>query len=223
MSKKTSKYCIHCGSENKKNQIKCRVCQNNINEMDENIKNYFYGEIEGNISDSIKNLIIAFIKKHLYGVLLTLTVVSVTIPNILKDDSKSNPKIVNSRPTIIKEVNSSENSSDLYSGLLKVGNYTLEYGKYEGLFSSGGTDGSGTVVREVMELRNDGTYTEFFEDEFTFDGTYKVTDTDVYEKYGVYRGIYGLEFENGSILVVRNNNEIETIAGSQDKYRYIGK
>lgn len=82
-------YCIYCGEKNNKKDVKCKKCKKKLDPKEnlvlDYIKDHFKSDVEGNIITLIKN----FITSHLYGSILTatliFTVVSAVVTTIGKD------------------------------------------------------------------------------------------------------------------------------------------
>lgn len=108
---------------------------------------------------------------------------------------------------------------NLYDGTLKVGNYSLKYGKYNAKTAQY-TDDNGVVEYEVtITLRNDGTY------------ILKSSNNDVLKDssgtYSVKNNVNGLsnviELSNGSIYAVTANDSFSMPAGAGTVFSYQGK
>lgn len=105
---------------------------------------------------------------------------------------------------------------------LKVGAYTLKYGKYAGISYEYGTAGNdaGTVstFTNTYILNQDGTYSYFSTSGATDSGTYKVIDLSSVDAY--FNGQFGIEFSNGGMLAVPANNTLQVLAGAMEKFIY---
>lgn len=91
-------YCIHCGCENDIHNKRCSKCRKKINESDRVLIDYLFGEAKGEIKDNIFSSIKNFLKKNLYGVLLSITVVGSITANVIV---RSNDNTVNIKPEYI--------------------------------------------------------------------------------------------------------------------------
>lgn len=107
---------------------------------------------------------------------------------------------------------------------LKVGKYTLKYGKYTGTSYDEGTGGfdSGVVptYTTTYTLKPDGTYTYSSTIGDSASGTYKVINLSSMGSY--YNGQYGIEFSDGAKLGVPSNNTLQVLAGATEKFTYQG-
>lgn len=99
---KNSIYCVHCGKKNEISKDKeCMLCKKNLYEKNHELKDYLYekvkDEISGNIEENILGFITALIKKYLYGIIVTASVVfavtSVTVNAIKERSNTVNEKI----------------------------------------------------------------------------------------------------------------------------------
>ena len=77
------RYCINCGYEDNHHKLKCPNCGHMINEIDENLKYLINDKISGMTSDKIIDVIKEFIKSHLYGITLTISLIAAVVPNIV--------------------------------------------------------------------------------------------------------------------------------------------
>lgn len=109
---------------------------------------------------------------------------------------------------------------NLEENKLKVGNYTLEYGKYTGQSYDMGTYTMQTFTTTYV-LQSDGTYTYSSTSGDSKNGTYKVISLDSMGAY--YNGQHGIEFNDGSILAVPSNNTLQVMAGAMEQFTYQGQ
>lgn len=77
---KTNKiYCVFCGTENKSDDDKCLSCHKKLNPKEnlfvDYLKNHIRDDIKGQVEDKLSSIIIAYLKSHLYGLILTLSIV----------------------------------------------------------------------------------------------------------------------------------------------------
>ena len=98
-------YCPFCGTKNSVKNKKCVSCKKKIKEVDQDFMNLVTGSVQGKIEEGILSVILSFIKAHTYGVLLSITLIAVTVPNIVLANNK--PKnIVQEKPWILTQTNS---------------------------------------------------------------------------------------------------------------------
>lgn len=93
-------YCVECGAKNAPDIEKCTKCHKNPDPKDHAWKDYWKEKFEGKIEDNAFNLIKEFIKKHLYGVLMTCSVVFTGVSLALNVTPSSKIKEVDSKPEI---------------------------------------------------------------------------------------------------------------------------
>lgn len=112
--------------------------------------------------------------------------------------------------------NDKKEAEDKTKKELKVGNYTLKYGKYVGDDYSLGTDRepSGTAT---YTINADGTYTFAPTNGEVLSGKYKVVKLRPNQN-----AIYGLEFSDGGSVGVPANDTLEALAGAGNQFKYQG-
>lgn len=111
-------YCNFCGTNNKITSEKCIKCGKSLDQEDHPWREYLYDHIKddlkGNVTDNIFSLITNFVKSHLYGVIISLTILVTATTGVVK--------VVNN--SYIKEVKENKNipeviSLDIESDLVK--------------------------------------------------------------------------------------------------------
>ena len=103
--------------------------------------------------------------------------------------------------------------------VLKVGKYTLKFGKYIGDDFAEGTD-RGPSGKAIYTINKDGTYSFAPTNGEVLRGKYKVVDLSSLGSY--YKGMYGLEFSNGGKIGVPTNDTLEVLAGAGNQFKYQG-
>ena len=102
-------YCIYCKSENDKKSKTCRVCNRKLKPIDELYLNYLKDnakdKVSGDILDNVTDFITSFIKKHLYGIIMSITIVSVVTGNVIVNNNLNetiipNEKLVSEKPVL---------------------------------------------------------------------------------------------------------------------------
>ena len=93
MKNKNIEYCIYCGTKNKIEDKKCIKCHKKLNPKDrpllEYIKSKIKDTVKGNIEDNIIDIITKYIKTHLYGFIMTCSIIITTtciITNVVEDN-----------------------------------------------------------------------------------------------------------------------------------------
>lgn len=93
-------YCNHCGTKNQRNNKKCDKCHQKLYEHDHVLIDYLLDqavdEVKGNAKSKIFDNIKYFLKKYLYGVILSITVVAGITANIIVNKNAQN--ITNVKP-----------------------------------------------------------------------------------------------------------------------------
>lgn len=81
------KYCTFCGAENKAEDLLCYRCQENLNAEDELLKDFLIertkDKLKGNLDDSLRDIIMNFLKSHLYGMVFTISLVAAISINVI--------------------------------------------------------------------------------------------------------------------------------------------
>ncbi|MBR3133708.1 MAG: hypothetical protein IKG42_06650 [Clostridia bacterium] len=152
-------------------------------------------------------------------IILSVILVALILFGGRKDDNKNeNNNSNNTNVTNVTNSNSTKtNNTEVSEEVLKVGNYTLQYGKYSGDSYINGTDVDPVKVTYV--INSDGTYSYYIKDEKNYTGTYTVKD---FSKVGL-DDTYGVEFEDGSKLIVPKNDTLRYIAGAESELTFVGK
>lgn len=102
-------YCVYCGCQNPIKTEKCSKCHKKLNPKENNFQEYLKSKgkdkIKDTVQDSFLSIVINFIKSHLYGVILTCSViissVFVVITEVVNhvDITK-----VESKPNIVQKI-----------------------------------------------------------------------------------------------------------------------
>lgn len=110
MAKKSTKiYCVYCGVENVVTDKKCCKCKKELNPKNRPFRDYLKSKIKekfaGDLKDNMFSVITNFIKSHLYGSVLTCSVVISAVAVVVNVISNGNNfEKVDVRPDIIREV-----------------------------------------------------------------------------------------------------------------------
>lgn len=93
MKNKNIEYCIYCGTKNKIENKKCTKCHKKLNPKDrpllEYLKSKIKDDLKGNVEDNIIDIITKYIKTHLYGFIMTCSIIITTtcvITNVVEDN-----------------------------------------------------------------------------------------------------------------------------------------
>ena len=117
MDKKNIQYCVYCGTQNKIEDKKCIKCHKKLNLKDrpllEYLKSKIKDDLKGRVEDNIFSIITNYIKSHLYGFVLTCSIIVSTtyvVANVI-----DNPKVqeVTERPSIVQITYSGEGMAAL--------------------------------------------------------------------------------------------------------------
>lgn len=102
-------YCVYCGAENVIEDKKCRKCKKQLDPKNTPFKDYLIDKVKdkvsGDIQENIFNLIINYIKSHLYGFVLTCSIVFAVASGIVSLSNKPvSYELLNERPSIVDDI-----------------------------------------------------------------------------------------------------------------------
>ena len=118
MKKVEDIYCVYCGTKNKISNKKCFKCSKKIDPKDDSFKNYMIDKFKSDADSNIYDLIKSFLLHHIYGILLTVTVVFTSVSIIINQsniDIVSTNKYLSSNGSSINSDNNSNNKASEYS------------------------------------------------------------------------------------------------------------
>lgn len=101
-------FCVHCGKKNKAKTKICTKCKKKLNPRKKLFMDYIINHIKdfflGNVDGKITNFIYSFIKRHLYGLILTATLIFtgtilIDTYEVINEDINQ----VNNKPDILLE------------------------------------------------------------------------------------------------------------------------
>ena len=115
------KYCIYCGSENDSTSKTCCHCDKELNPTENLLKEYLLNrtkdKLKGNIEDNLYNTIKNFLLSHLYGSLITVSIVSYVAVasgvDVIGKINNSHIEMVDYDPTTII-VDNNDNTDETY-------------------------------------------------------------------------------------------------------------
>ena len=85
-------HCIHCNQINNYKDINCIKCHKSLHEIDKYYTDMLKDHFKGEIKDSVTSFLIQLIKENIYGIIMTITIVSTIAVNVaIRAD---NPKVV---------------------------------------------------------------------------------------------------------------------------------
>lgn len=99
------KYCIYCGTPNKKKDQNCKKCGKTLNPKKHLFKEYLFKHIRSNLVDGVRDnifsLLTNFIRSHLYGTIMTVAVISTITAGVVNVvNHNSNIEKVTSKPEV---------------------------------------------------------------------------------------------------------------------------
>lgn len=107
-NKKNNIYCVYCGTGNILEDKKCSKCKKELNPKNRPFRDYLKEKIqdklEGDIQDNILSIMINFVKTHLYGSILTCSIVITAVSVVTNLVNNSNDfEEVKERPNIVQK------------------------------------------------------------------------------------------------------------------------
>lgn len=203
-------HCIHCNQINDDNEMFCTNCHKTLYEIDKYYTDMLKDHLTGKVKDSVTSFLLQLIKENLYGIIMTITVISTVVVNVaVRSD---NPKVV-SEITKTSEVsvhNDGIKSSTQYEALKVLGRAYYEkdfdlLNKSSYLYNFGNNYASeikkltnyGTTLEEITE-KHKGKYI-YLQFEYYNEERYK-------EKYDKY-----LDTFNHALYPLVNENEYASV------------
>lgn len=121
MSKRKNIYCYYCGTKNDIKDKKCISCNKKLNDKDHEFRNYVLGksldEAYDQIEETIFDFIKAFLKKYLYGIAISISVVGAVAVTVLNNNEEivENYSIVNESYVLQKVIEGTLKCPDGYN------------------------------------------------------------------------------------------------------------
>ena len=85
-------HCIHCNQINDDNDMICKNCHKTLYELDKYYTDMLKDHLSGKVKDSVTSFLLQLIKENLYGIIMTITIVSTVVVNVaIRSD---NPEVV---------------------------------------------------------------------------------------------------------------------------------
>ncbi len=137
--KKNKIYCIYCGKSNDIDNDKCKFCGKNLKEKEHEFLDFVIDETKGQIKGTFFDKLIAFsrslITKHLYGTVLTMSVIvasTTTITNVIAKNSDFLNSDINitSDKFVFNELSDEEKLTGCWVGHSNIPNDATYYIKY---------------------------------------------------------------------------------------------
>lgn len=80
-------YCVYCGEKNKINDLECKKCKKKLNpkqhEFLDYLKDHIKADLKGKVQDKLISVIKNFIISHLYGTILTATLIFTIVSGVV--------------------------------------------------------------------------------------------------------------------------------------------
>lgn len=107
MKKENIQYCVYCGTKNKLEDKKCIKCHKKLNPKDHPLLDYLKSKtkdnLKGKLEDNIFSTIINYIKSHLYGFILTCSIIVSTTCIVTNIINTSNIQNVTEKPATLNK------------------------------------------------------------------------------------------------------------------------
>lgn len=95
-------FCVYCGTENKIDKKRCKKCFRKLQPQDHLLLEYLKSKVKENCEDNFFSIIKSYIKSHLYGVLVTCSIIVSAITTVVNvTNNQMNFEIVTKKPTEI--------------------------------------------------------------------------------------------------------------------------
>ena len=213
-------HCIHCNQINDDNEMICSNCHKTLYELDKYYTDMLKDHVKGKLKDSVTSFLLQLIKENLYGIVMTITIVSTVVVNVaIRSD---NPEVVSKIDETSEVVvhNDGIKSSTQYEAVKVLGKayYDKDYNllnKSSYLYNFGNKYSSeikkltnyGTTLEEITE-KHKGKFI-YLQFEYYNEERYK----EKYDKYldTVKHALYPLVNENEYASVKVNIPNIEDI------------
>ncbi|MBR3345100.1 MAG: hypothetical protein IKG34_13005 [Solobacterium sp.] len=91
------KYCIFCGAENSADADTCCACGRTMHPEEHLLKEYLYsktkGKLKGKVEDSFLSVLKNWILSHLYGIVVTISLIALTVTTVSASFSSQPPYV----------------------------------------------------------------------------------------------------------------------------------
>ncbi len=71
-------YCYQCGTKNDAQNVKCTKCKTRLEEEEHELRDYIFdkikGKTKGKVKDKLTDTFKSFVKRHLYGIIVTISI-----------------------------------------------------------------------------------------------------------------------------------------------------
>lgn len=119
MSKNKNKYCIYCGYSLSCEDLKCPKCHKKVNSHDNiffhYLKEKIKDELQGETEDTFFSILTNFIKSHLYGNVLTLSITFTIIgSNLILNNQDNYIEYVYEKPTVYSDNEEVKDSKEMF-------------------------------------------------------------------------------------------------------------
>lgn len=109
MVKNNKIYCVYCGTENILEDKKCTKCKKKLDPKNRPFRDYLVDKVKdkvsGDIEENIFTLIINYIKSHLYGFVLTCSIVFAVSAGIVSSvDKPVKYDLIDEKPVIVNDI-----------------------------------------------------------------------------------------------------------------------
>ena len=213
-------HCIHCNQINDDNEMFCSNCHKTLYEIDKYYTDMLKDHLTGKVKDSFTSFLLQLIKENLYGIIMTITVISTVVVNVAVRSDNAEVVSEITKTSEVSVHNDGIKSSTQYEALKVLGRAYYEknfdlLNKSSYLYNFGNKYSS-----EIKKLTNYGTTLEEITEKHM--GKFIYLEFDYYnekrygEKYDKYldtvkHALYPLVNENEYASVKVNIPNIEDI------------
>ena len=153
-------HCIHCNQINNYDEINCIKCHKTLHELDKYYTDMLKDHFKGEIKDSITSFLIQLIKENIYGIIMTITVISTIAVNVaVRSDNPKEVTNIARKEEVVVHTDGIKSSSQYEA--LKVLGKSYEDKDYDLLTKSSYLYNFGnTYAPEIEKLTKYGTTLE---------------------------------------------------------------
>ncbi len=179
-------HCIHCNSINDEKNVTCKECGKELNELEQYFVKLVKGDLTGFAKDKLFFLIEEFIRTHIYGIVLTLTIIVGATANIIARGD--NAKVVEeftalqSTTSITEKVNEDGIAAQLSEEQMMNLIILLDQKDYESYdkLSYDYTYGTNLYEQLVEEEQGLEAFIRRFRNKILYYNTYELYDSETY-------------------------------------------
>ena len=101
-SKNKKIYCVFCGEKNSSKEKKCTKCHKKLNPKEhlvfDYVKDHIKVKVKGSVQDNVISFLKEFIKNHLYGIMMSATLIFTTNSGVIVHNENTHIRKVHEKP-----------------------------------------------------------------------------------------------------------------------------